>query len=121
MNVVPVVYTITFSRQARLTIAIVILFRRSLTMLDLAFIATVLMIDVEIIKKMRNLPLIVMGIAVPALVSPVMFSLWTIRGTGNANYFFFQGLCLWLFSAFFIVEFIIAYRARIEQYEQADK
>ena len=84
---------------------IVMLFSRDLVLLDFAFGIALLMQHTEIIRGMHTLPIIVAGITVPAILSPLMFSLWVDRGTGNANYFFFQGLCLWLFCALGIVEF----------------
>jgi len=84
---------------------IVLLFSRDLVLLDFVCCIALLMQHTEIIRGMHNLPIIAAGIAVPATLSPLMFSLWVERGTGNANYFFFQGLCLWLFSALGMVEF----------------
>ena len=59
----------------------------------------------DIVQDMRHQWLIVAGILVPLAASPVTFGLWADFGTANANYFFFQGVCLWLFSALGVVEF----------------
>ena len=86
--------------------AIIILFRREISVADVLFGMSLLMQYPHIICKMRHLPFIVTGIAVPLVLSPLMFVLWVDYGTGNANYFFFQGVCLWLFAALGIAEFI---------------
>jgi len=84
---------------------IILLFTRGLVALDVLFSIALLCQHQEVVSGMRNVPYIVAGIAVPLAVSPLMYSLWVNNGTGNANYFFFQGICLWLFCALGIVEF----------------
>jgi hypothetical protein len=56
-------------------------------------------------SKMRFIPFISLGIITPMIISPLMLSLWTTTGSGNANFLFFQGLMLWIFFALAIVEF----------------
>ena len=91
--------------QVHIMAVIILLFSRGLVALDVVFSVVLLCQHQEVIGGMRNVPYIVAGIAVPLAVSPLMCSLWVDRGTGNANYFFFQGICLWLFCALGIVEF----------------
>lgn len=77
-------------------------------MVDVICGAILLLQHEQIVQRMRHVPLIGAGIAVPLVVSPLMFMLWVDKGTGNANYCFFQGLCLWLFCALGISEFCVA-------------
>jgi hypothetical protein len=56
-------------------------------------------------SKMRFLPFISLGIITPMIISPLMMSLWTTTGSGNANFLFFQGFMLWIFFALAIIEF----------------
>ena len=93
----------------RISVAVIVLFSRDLTTLDILLISAMFLVNhSDVVAKMRSLPLITMGITVPLVVSPVMLDVWVQRGTGNANYFFFQGLCLWLFCALGITEFCSA-------------
>lgn len=95
--------------QVDIAVAVVTIFKRGLTMLDVCFAAILLCRHTQVVKGMRHVPLICAGIVVPIVVSPLMASLWVDYGTGNANYCFFQGLCLWLFCAFGIAEFTNAF------------
>lgn len=58
---------------------------------------------------MRYLSFIITGILIPLIISPLMLDLWIKYGTGNANYLFFQGICIWIFCALGINEFILTY------------
>ena len=46
------------------------------------------------------------GIFVPITMLPVMLHLWLRAGTGNANYFYFQGLAYNVFMALGVLQFI---------------
>ena len=88
---------------------IIILFSRDLNTLDIIISGGILLLNhPEVISRMQNLSFIVMGIVVPLVLCPIMLDIWVRRGSGNANYFFFQGLCLWLFCALGITEFSAA-------------
>jgi hypothetical protein len=80
-----------------------------LTALDIVLAAALLCRQATVVKGMRHLPLIAAGILLPAVASPVMQMLWADYGAGNANYVFFQGVCLWLFCALGITEFTSAF------------
>ena len=67
-------------------------------------------VSVSVVAAMRYLPWITLGFILPMAVSPTMWELWILRGTGNANYLFFQGMCMWLFSALALTEFVVALR-----------
>jgi hypothetical protein len=85
-----------------------ILFRRDLRIVDVLLGVLLLGQHADIVRNMRHQWLITAGICIPLLASPVTFSLWAQYGTGNANYFFFQGVCLWLFAALGVTEFTAA-------------
>jgi hypothetical protein len=84
------------------------LFRRDLRVLDVLLGLVLLGQHADIVRNMKHQWLITAGILVPLLASPVTFRLWAHYGTGNANYFFFQGVCLWLFAALGVTEFTAA-------------
>lgn len=93
-----------------LSIAVVTLFKRDLTALDVCIAAALLLCQhPEVVRRMRHLPVIAAGIVVPMVASPAMLTLWADFGTGNANYFFFQCVCMWLFCALGITEFTAAF------------
>ena len=56
-------------------------------------------------SNMKSLPLISLAAVSTMALSPLMMSLWTIQGSGNANFPFFQALILWVFFALAIIEF----------------
>ena len=63
----------------------------------------------EIVNNWRNRhkkfhAWIAMGISVPCVSGPVAGYLWLDLGTGNANYLFFQGLCLYFFLSVGLIE-----------------
>lgn len=86
-------------------IAIIILFRREISIVDVIFAIILLVQHKNVLSNMRHRSIIIVGILTPIVLSPLMLNLWAVYGTGNANYFFFQGVCLWLFCAFGITEF----------------
>lgn len=47
---------------------------------------------------------LLLGLTYPVILSPLMLTLWTEFGSGNANWLFFQGLGLYGFLAFAIIE-----------------
>mmetsp|Transcript_25074 Transcript_25074/g.41777 ORF Transcript_25074/g.41777 Transcript_25074/m.41777 type:complete len:102 (-) Transcript_25074:652-957(-) len=89
------------------------LFKRHICVSDVLLMTFMLMQHERVVKRMAHLPWICTGILMPLCVSPIMLFIWIQYGTGNANYAFFQGLCLWLFSAVGISEFCASYQ-RIE-------
>lgn len=54
---------------------------------------------------MKSLPLISLAAVSTMTLSPLMMALWTVQGSGNANFPFFQALALWTFFALAIIEF----------------
>ena len=56
-------------------------------------------------NSMRYLPMLSLCAMVSMVLSPLMASLWTETGSGNANFSFFQGLFLSLILAVAIAEF----------------
>ncbi|RYY86463.1 hypothetical protein EON63_05705 [archaeon] len=56
----------------------------------------------------RQLPLILLALLTTYVVSNVMMHVWLRLGTGNANYLFFQGLCMWVAYGLFMVEYLKA-------------
>jgi hypothetical protein len=94
--------------QIHIMVMITLLFSSNLSIIDVIIASSMYLRYPDIVKKVRNFNLIVMGICVPLALSPLMLELWVATGVGNANYFFFQGICLWLFCALGIVEFINA-------------
>ncbi|KAJ1421528.1 GPI transamidase subunit PIG-U [Ochromonadaceae sp. CCMP2298] len=89
--------------------AIVILFSRDLAAADVLLAVGLLAQHTTVANQMRQLPWIVTGIQLPLVLTPVMLTMWIEYGTGNANYCFFQGICLWLFFALGVGEFCIAF------------
>lgn len=71
-------------------------------------------------QSMRHLPWITMGITVPLFVSPVMRHLWVDLGTGNANFVFFQGLCMWVSLGLLLLELVTA-MLRVSNGEEKEK
>jgi hypothetical protein len=89
--------------------AVVILFSRDLAAADVLLAACLLAQHTAVVSQMRQLPWILIGISLPLVLTPVMLKMWIEYGTGNANYCFFQGICLWLFFALGVGEFCIAF------------
>jgi GPI transamidase subunit PIG-U len=56
-------------------------------------------------SNMKSLPLISLAAVSTMTLSPLMMALWTVQGSGNANFPFFQALALWTFFALAIIEF----------------
>ena len=65
---------------------------------------------VEICRKIRGLSFVLAGVLLTLMVSPIMYELWVLRGTGNANYLFFPQYALWICLAWFISEYILAHQ-----------
>ena len=88
---------------------------------DVMFLLLILWVRCNsVIAHMRYLPIITMGIILPVVISPIMFDLWVKKGSGNANFLFFQGLALWVFLALFVIEFVNTV-IRSEQESQVDQ
>lgn len=67
---------------------------------------------------MKSLPLISLAAVSTMALSPLMMSLWTIQGSGNANFPFFQALILWVFFALAITEFSNQVMSEIDSEEK---
>lgn len=68
---------------------------------------------------MKSVPLISLAAVSTMALSPLMMSLWTIQGSGNANFPFFQALILWVFFALAITEFSNQVMSEIDSDERA--
>jgi len=88
--------------------ALVLLFKPTLTLCDLSIAIGLLSRHGVVVSRMRNLSLVLLGLLAAATLSPLMLQLWLSRGTGNANFPFFQGLALWIFASLGLVEFVKA-------------
>jgi hypothetical protein len=62
----------------------------------------------KIIDAMRHKSWIIAGLVIPIILNFVMLELWLVKGSGNANFVFFQGLVMWIFLALGLIEFITA-------------
>ena len=67
---------------------------------------------------MKSLPLISLAAVSTMALSPLMMSLWTIQGSGNANFPFFQALILWVIFALAITEFSNQVMSEIDSEER---
>jgi len=90
------------------TATLVLLFKPVLTLCDVSIAIGLLSRHAEVVARMRRLPLVLLGVLTAAALSPLTLQLWLSRGTGNANYLFFQGLALWVFASVGLVEFVKA-------------
>ena len=86
--------------------ALVLLFKPVLSLCDISIAIGLLSRHGLVVSRMRRLPEILLGVLTAATLSPLTMQLWLSRGTGNANFLFFQGLFLWIFSSLGLVEFV---------------
>lgn len=89
-----------------MTVALVLFFSSKVCYADVLFVVVTLSMHREVIKRMKFLPWVAVGMIMPGVVSPILLHLWREMGTGNANFLFFQGLAMWFFGALGILEFI---------------
>mmetsp|Transcript_8410 Transcript_8410/g.11759 ORF Transcript_8410/g.11759 Transcript_8410/m.11759 type:complete len:93 (-) Transcript_8410:27-305(-) len=90
------------------------LWRIHTTLMDVFFGLLLLCSHFEILVKMQRLPLIFAGILLPAVLSPMMVDLWIIKGTGNANFLYFQGLCMYVFITIGLIEFLKVLNVKLD-------
>jgi membrane protein implicated in regulation of membrane protease activity len=83
-------------------------------MMEILFAIALLSLDVELLRGIKYLRFITLGILIPLTVTPNMYFLWVKLGTGNANFLFFQGLCFWVFLTMFLIEYIHSYLKRLD-------
>jgi hypothetical protein len=89
------------------TLALVVLGHPSASFSDVSFAVATLCSHEDVVRNMKpTLPWVVLGLAIPAVLSPALLHLWIGLGTGNANFLFFQGLAMWLSLGLFIVSFL---------------
>ena len=88
------------------TAVLTIMFKPALTLCDVTIGMVLLAGHTDAIAGMRYLPVLMLGILASAALSPLTVMLWLSRGSGNANYLFFQGLALWIFASIAFVEFV---------------
>ena len=80
-----------------------------MSLVDVAFgVSLLLTYHRQALCGMRFKAWILTGILVPSVLSPILADAWAEKGTGNANFLFFQSLVLWFFSALGVVEAIKA-------------
>lgn len=92
-----------------LMVAVIILFKPAMSLTDIAFAVTLLLTyHGDVLQRVRYKVWILTGILVPTTLSPLLAHAWIDKGTGNANFLFFQCLALWFFCALAIVEVIKA-------------
>lgn len=88
-----------------LMVIIVLLFKPAMSLVDVAFgVSLLLAYHREALQGMRFKAWILTGILVPSVLSPLLAHTWAEKGTGNANFLFFQCLALWFFCALGVVE-----------------
>jgi hypothetical protein len=88
------------------TVMLVLFLRRTNNYMDIMLLLLLPSRTVNILTQMRFLPLILLSVAVTAVMSPLMLSLWVQNGNGNANYLFFQGWTMCVFIALYITEYL---------------
>jgi phosphatidylinositol glycan class U len=89
-------------------ISISSLFKAYPTFGDFFFYITILMLYIPLSPHMRyGFPIIVLMLFT-MLVGPAMFNAWIVKGTGNANFFYFVTLAFLLSQVLLIVEFVYA-------------
>ena len=90
--------------KVHLTVLIMLLWRRDTTLLDLSFAISLLLSHTDIISRMKNLlviiiggviphlfsllfllKFIILGILIPTVLSPVMLHLWVVKGVLLVN------------------------------------
>jgi hypothetical protein len=92
-----------------LMVVVVLLFKPAMSLTDVAFGGSLLVAyHRDTLSLMRRKAWVVTGLLVPTVLSPVLAHTWIQRGTGNANFLFFQCLVLWFFSALALVEIVRA-------------
>lgn len=96
------------SLQIYLIIVILAFFNEKTNYGDLAFCMSLLGSQTHILKEMGKMQWIFPGILIPLALSQVMLYQWVELGSGNANFLFFQGMILSVFSGLGILEFVVA-------------
>ena len=92
-----------------LMVLVVLLFKPAMSLVDVAFgVSLLLTYHRQALRGMRFKAWILTGILVPSVLSPILADAWAEKGTGNANFLFFQSLVLWFFSALGVVEAVKA-------------
>jgi phosphatidylinositol glycan class U len=89
-------------------VAICLLFKAYPTFGDFFFYITILMMYAPLAPHMRYAFPIVVLMLFTMLVGPAMFNAWIVKGTGNANFFYFVTLAFLLSQVLLIVEFVYA-------------
>ncbi len=84
-------------------------YSRDASLADVWFVVALFCCRPQIVEKMRSVPWIAAGLLVPSVLSPLVLEMWSTKGTANANYLFFQALCMWVFLALGIVEYVTAF------------
>ena len=90
--------------------AVWVFFKYDANLVDISFVwMLLLLLCADVAEYMNYKPIVLVGLVLAAVMSPVMMHLWVSTGTGNANYVFFQGLFMWLMYALGILDFCRAY------------
>ena len=85
--------------------AVVIFFLPTTGLADGMYAASLLAGHTGAVARLRHLPPVLLGLAAAAWLSPTVLDLWLRRGTGNANFVFFQCLLMWLCAALGLSDF----------------
>lgn len=91
--------------QALLQLSIVLFFRNEFSAGDVAMLTGLYLINWSTLSRVRWIVPIAVTVYGPVLLAPMLMHLWIDRGTGNANYLFFQGFAMCLAIAMFISGF----------------
>lgn len=89
-------------------LSIILYYDPHVTYADLALCVTLLGSHSEIVHAMRHKEWIFVGIAVPIILNHIIIDVWLVKGSGNANFMFFQGLVMWIFLALGMIEYVNA-------------
>lgn len=85
--------------------ALVLFFLPTTAFVDGMYALSLLCAHPRVVAKLRHLPVVMTGLAAGAWLSPTVLDLWVRRGSGNANFLFFQGLGMWLCAALGLSDF----------------
>lgn len=86
----------------------------SASLSNISLIVTLLLCDTSIIQHVKHLSVVVPGVLIPSIISPLSMLLWVSVGNGNANYLFFQGVLLYMMVSITIVGYTSALVHKID-------
>ena len=86
-------------------VAIIIYFDSESSLMSLLLLVTVLMQQESVFFTIKHIALLAVVICVSVLLSVATATVWVDVGQANANFLFFEGLCLWVMLAVGLIEF----------------